>query len=201
MTTCETITPLLDEFIDGTLSLDQQAEVQRHLAGCPDCCSEVVALRDLLGLARVLPRSVPPERNLWDGIAPRLSPVRSRVRGPLQLRALRIAAAFGLLLTGAGLASLWYYRISPHDFATHARRYDAASTTLAEALARDAGTLPPATRAVVERNLAIVDAAIREAENALRTDPGNAALEQMLVVRYEQRLALLRRAGATGRES
>jgi hypothetical protein len=53
---------------------------------------------------------------------------------------------------------------------------------------------------VVERNLAIVDQAIREAEAALASDPGNAALEQMVLARYVQRLDLLRRATEAGRQ-
>jgi hypothetical protein len=54
---------------------------------------------------------------------------------------------------------------------------------------------------VVERNLAIVDAAISEAQQALTTDPGNTALEQMVLARYQQRLALLKRATDAGRQS
>jgi len=46
-----------------------------------------------------------------------------------------------------------------------------------------------------------VDAAIREAEQALKTDPGDSTLEEMLLARYQQRLELLQRAARAGQES
>ena len=86
-------------------------------------------------------------------------------------------------LTGA-LTRWWY-------------SYDRAPSR--DALRQDAGALAPETRLVVERNLAIIDQAIGEAEAALQSDPGNGALEQMVLARYEQRLALLRHATLSGR--
>jgi hypothetical protein len=151
----------------------------------------------LLASARTLPRSVLPQRDLWAGIETRLGGVARKWRVPPA--ALRVAAAIGLILLGAFLATGWQHRSGSSGFAAEQARYAALSAALAERLAREPGDLGPATRAVVERNLAIVDAAIREAEAALVHDPGSQALEQMLVARYEQRLALLRHAIESGR--
>ena len=79
-------------------------------------------------------------------------------------------------------------------------RYAHATADLARKLADDPAQLSASTRAVVERNLAIVDQAIREAEDALASDPGNAELEQMVLARYAQRLALLKHATEAGRQ-
>ncbi|MEO8140089.1 MAG: hypothetical protein ABI742_10600, partial [Gemmatimonadota bacterium] len=179
----------------------EQETVAAHLATCASCRAEAEAIRSIMAEARALPRSVLPERELWPGIAPRLSGPASRRFPPLR-GWMRLAAAIGLILFGAGLATLWQRSTAPSSFATEQARYTAASTVLAEKLAANPGQLTPSTRAVVERNLAIIDLAIREAETALATDPGNTPLEQMLVARYEQRLALLRRATTTrGMES
>jgi hypothetical protein len=111
----------------------------------------------------------------------------------------RLAAAIGFILLGAVLATIWQRRSAPSDFAAAQARYHAVSAELSRRLAEEPRELSPATMAVVERNLAIVDAAIREAERALAVDPGNGALEQMLRARYEQRLELLHRATDQGR--
>ena len=222
MTTCTAVAPLMDDYLDDKLPPEQRTMVESHFADCPACRVEAETLRSILAGARALPRSVRPERDLWSGIAPRLSspPVRDRAtlesaparpgsEGVLQGRfaslsrahrlALQMAAVIGLILLGAALATAVSGRRAPTAFAADQARYNAASAALAEQLARERGDLSPDTRAVVQRNLAIIDAAIKEAEAALTVDPGNTALEQMLIARYEQRLSLLHRATASDR--
>jgi hypothetical protein len=104
------------------------------------------------------------------------------------------AAAVLLVALSAGGTALWLGWPPAELFRLERARYARATAALAERLADDPGALPPTTLAIVRRNLEIVDAAIREAEAALASDPGNPELEKMLVARYEQRLALLARA-------
>jgi hypothetical protein len=193
MTEHEQIRMQLDDFIDGTLAEPERVRVAAHLDGCPACRADVEAVQALLAEAGRLPRSIQPTSDLWGGIEHRLvsgsSPARRRFRTVYQ-----VAAALGFLLLGAALATAWHSGREPAGFRASQARYAAASAALAEQLTHNPAGLSPATRAVVERNLAIVDAAISEAESALSQDPGNPALEQMLVARYEQRLGLLRRA-------
>jgi hypothetical protein len=204
--TCAEVAPLLDEYIDGSLPADTARSVDAHLAGCDRCRAEVAGLRALVAEARALPRSVLPGRELWTGIEPRLGgePRGSSAARSLLVRArplLRLAAALFLLLAGATLATLYQRRHAPQTgFALEQRRYAEATADLARKLADDPTNLSASTRAVVGRNLAIVDQAIREAEAALATDPGNTALEQMVLARYAQRLDLLKRATAAGRQ-
>ncbi len=203
--TCADCSTLLDRYIDGALAPDVSARVEAHLAGCVACRAELAGIRSIVAEARVLPRTVHPGRDLWSGIEARLpanAPLRLATRRPLLQRPLvLLAAALFLLLAGATLATLYQRRAGGTDstFVLEQRRYAAATAELARTLAEDPAPLSASTRAVVERNLTIVDAAIQEAEQALATDPGNTELEQMVLARYAQRLALLKHATEAGR--
>ncbi len=200
---CNDAAPLLDDYIDGVLPADRSAEVERHLSACDPCRREVEGIRAVLADARAMPRSVQPGRDLWEGIQQRLPQagvgsvpiVRGRAYPPFML----LAAALFLLIAGATLATLYQRRAGPSAFALEQRRYVEATADLARRLADEPGQLSASTRAVVERNLAIVDQAIKEGEEALAADPGNPELEQMVLARYAQRLDLLKRASAAGR--
>jgi anti-sigma factor RsiW len=196
MTTCAEISGLLDDYVNATLGPVDRARVEEHVSGCEPCRAELAGVRTVVVGARALPASITPPRDLWTGIEARLQSADRRATRTASRPQLwgRIAAAIGFILLGAGLATVWRQSASPSGFAAEQARYNAASAELASKLAAGPPALSSITRAVVERNLAIVDAAIQEAERALESDPGNGALEQMLRVRYEQRLDLLRRA-------
>lgn len=65
---------------------------------------------------------------------------------------------------------------------------------LEEALARHRDRLDPNTVRIVEKNLAVIDRAIRESRAALEVDPGNPFLEEHLEGAVERRLDYLREA-------
>jgi anti-sigma factor ChrR (cupin superfamily) len=191
----------LDAYLDGTLDPAEKAEVEAHIVACPVCRDELMALQSILADARALPRSVMPARDLWTGIEGRLGPRRTALPFTQRYRAPLLAAAALVVLVGGVLIgkSLPTTPASDSAFALEQQRYTAATDALARQLSRNQA-LTDETRAVVERNLAIVDEAIREAEQALDADPGNTALEQMVLAGYEQRLALLKRATDAGRQ-
>jgi hypothetical protein len=201
---CNDVAPLLDDYLDGTLPADKIGDVEQHLAGCLKCRREIEGIRSVLADARAMPRSMQPTQDLWKGIENRLGPATvlplpaaySQRFRPLVL----LAAALFLLIAGATLATLYQRRVAPSAFALEQQRYVQATTDLARKLADDPAQLSASTRAVVERNLTIVDEAIKEAENALTSDPGNTELEQMVLARYAQRLDLLKRATAAGKQ-
>ena len=64
---------------------------------------------------------------------------------------------------------------------------------LRAALQARRGSLSPATLEVVEHNLAVVDEALREIRRALRDDPGNALLSQLLSSTNQQKIDVLQR--------
>jgi len=201
--TCTDISPLLDDYVDGDLPPDAVARVTAHLAGCARCRAAMAGIQALVADARALPRTVEPPRELWAGIESRLSRRVGTAPHPVLPRTvLALAAGLALLVTGALLATWYQRRTAPaaSDFALEQRRYAQATAELARTLTVEPSRLPSDTRAVVERNLAIVDRAIQEAETALATDPGNAELEQMVIARYAQRLALLKRATEAGKQ-
>ncbi len=195
----------LDARADGTLPAGELAEVERHLAECAACRHEAEALGGLLADARALPRELVPGRDLWGGIEGRLAPrapVTVSSIPPRRWRPLLLAAVIAMVLLGGAVLLLLRPPARPSvAFTREQARYLAASTELARALARDPGQLAPETQAVVGRSLSVVDQAIAEAEAALRADPRNPGLEQMLLARYAQRLELLQRATEAKRQA
>jgi cation diffusion facilitator CzcD-associated flavoprotein CzcO len=75
--------------------------------------------------------------------------------------------------------------------------YERLDRELASTLAASRDRLQPETVEKVERNLAIIDAAIAEIRQALAEDPGNDALLQLLKASYGQKSALVRQVSAS----
>jgi anti-sigma factor RsiW len=75
-------------------------------------------------------------------------------------------------------------------------QYDAAVADLQRVLDKERPRLDPATVAVVEHNLQIIDSAIAQAQRALAADPANSYLSGHLVETRRRKLDLLRRAAA-----
>ena len=73
-------------------------------------------------------------------------------------------------------------------------QYDAAVVDLERVLRDQRERLDPRTVVVLERNLRVIDDAIREAREALSTDPANALLNAHLAGARQRKLDLLRRA-------
>jgi hypothetical protein len=73
-------------------------------------------------------------------------------------------------------------------------RYDAAAADLVAELQRRRNLLDPRTAAVLDTCLTRIDAAIAEARTALRRDPRNAVVTELLTATYQQKLDLLKRA-------
>ena len=73
-------------------------------------------------------------------------------------------------------------------------RYDAAAADLATELDARRAKLDPRTVAVLDSCIRRIDAAIAEARGALRQDPKNAVVTELLTVSYRQKLDLLKRA-------
>ena len=72
-------------------------------------------------------------------------------------------------------------------------QYQQASRELEASISARTAAMPPATREVVRRSLATIDAAIADLRTALGADPHNSALGQYLSTAYEQKLDFLKR--------
>jgi len=184
----------LNEYVDGTLAARERATVEAHLAGCAGCRTAVAELRRLVAEAQGLPRSIAPERNLWTAIDARI----------VQRATYNVQRAFwrGALAAAAVLViALGLYRLLPPSTAHYRPAgggagveadFDRATNELSLILAAQRGRLRPETVALVERNLAVIDAAIAESRAALARDPANAELQHLWAAAARQKVELLR---------
>ena len=210
----------LDAYVDGTLSEEELRQVGRHLADCDSCREEAERIKQLLGNLRALPRSVMPPRDLWpeisDGITAGLIAAGERdVVDMDEVRARRgrgkwwrYAVAASVLIAFSSAITAYLARKSPvadrGDLAVgkpFARPSVAAMTVeatysgtilqLHRALAERRSGLSPEAVRIVERNLAIIDGAIRESQAALSAEPGDPELIRSVAAMYERKIALL----------
>ncbi len=184
----------LNEYVDGTLAADARALVEAHLAQCAGCREAVAELRGLVDGARGLPRTIEPGSDLWTGIARRIGK-RETGNGKRWWRGALAAAA--TLVIGFAL-----YRLLPpstvlsrpegRGWVAVQAEYQQATDELTRTLATERDRLAPATRALLERNLGVIDAAIRESRDALARDPGNVELRGLFAAAARQKVELLR---------
>lgn len=101
-----------------------------------------------------------------------------------------VTATIPGLRVNAALAAL------PAEVRTVERTYLATVEELVAVLNDPASGLSPQTIRAVERSLAVIDAAIAEARQALVDDPASEVLREMFAKTYQQKVELLRRASA-----
>ncbi len=202
-------TDRLSEYLDGDLTPSERTALEAHLAACGACRGTLDQLRRVVARAQALDDR-PPAADLWPGIAEHIGVVSlaaRRARRRLSFTMPQLAAAsIVLALFSAGTARLLFRNpplpppqrttsvlsnvgMSPLD-----ARTAASVAALEETLARNRGRLDTATVRVIEKNLGIIDRAIRDAQSALAADPANAYLNQHLAQETRRKLELLRQA-------
>lgn len=196
---CDAVRELVDRYVTGALSDSERDALERHAESCPDCRADLESARVLSPAVAALPRSIEPPHDLWPGIEGRLRERRS-IRMPARWRLAGLAAAAAVLLVaGSSAATLWLVRGDSSPTAALATPvieagYVNASAELMRALDAERSHLAPATVATLERNLAVIDAAIAESRAALANDPANRDLAALLWASYRQKVALLQQA-------
>jgi hypothetical protein len=205
-------TDRLSEYMDGELDRAERAMADRHLAACSACAMVLAELQELVSATALLPE-VPPQRDLWPqisrrlaprptlaGIDPTVIPFARRKRVVLSIPQL-VAAGLALMLLSAG--GMWIatgrpasdpilpvaYEAYPDAFLA---AYDPAMAEVEAEYQRRREELDPETILVVERNLALIDLAIREARDALTADPSSGFLSGHLAETMRRRMSLLR---------
>jgi hypothetical protein len=159
-----------------------------------------------------LPRTIEPARDLWPEIARRIAvetrdePARTMWPGGRWLQAAAIAIALlggGVLLGRLGGRSERAPIVAetaapaeetPRSLLPTDEEWAAASSQVLASLADSTSGMDPATAEVVRRNLEIIDAAVRDIQEALEADPSNPQLQKLLTAEYRRRSALMRRA-------
>lgn len=166
-----------------------------------------------------LPRDVQPSRDLWTGISAEIS--ASPARGASSVTAsrfFRLAAGFLLVVASSMITYLLTQQSAQRDV-LQARQSAASQLQQAPALPampanfggqeplgaeylqaraaldaqfqRQIATLPPVTRAKLERNLADLRRAAGEISATLAEHPSNPLLQELLLSTYQSELALL----------
>ena len=217
-------TDRLSEYVDGELDNAARAELELHLQTCAACRAVLEELRQVVGTARSLP-PIEPATDLWPAIADRIAaerevplPVRRHERAAPRLSFTvpqLAAAAVALMLVSGG--AVWMVGRTPAPAVATAEQNgvraqpagltdggpdsDRTIAALERMLQDSQANLDPATVAVLERNLLIIDNALAEARAALASDPANAYLARHYENTMRKKLELLQQAGTIGRGS
>ncbi len=85
------------------------------------------------------------------------------------------------------------------QFAAKENNYIQTANRLQAIVESEGSTLSPETVAKLKKSIAVIDAAILEAREALAADPANRDLIEILSSSYDKKLDLLRRSAAMGR--
>ena len=202
--TCAEVRERLDAYHEGEARPAERAAIAAHLAECSECRLDADAARAVGRLVAALPRGIAPARDLWDGIATRIRrPRPGRVTVPVWL----LVAASLLLVAGSSIVTRAISRSRaaattlPTGFAVVEARSVATVLELSQLYAKNREALAPETRAVIERNLTVIERALSEARAALRRDPSNQALETLVLASYRRKIEFLERASTIDRES
>ena len=215
----------LHDAADGSPRPADAARIERHLTHCARCRADVGRIRELLALAAALPRSIEPAADLWPDIRTRIRQRPASAATPHPSRPSRwdsfardrrwLAAAAVLLIVASSAITMLVVDPPGNDLArgpdsiapsgepggaivrTVSDEYDRLDRDLAAILAAQRSSMQPETIAKVERNLAIIDAAIAEIRQALAEDPGNEALRQLLKASYGQKSAIVRQVSSS----
>jgi anti-sigma factor RsiW len=194
----------LNDYVDRTLDRDERAAVARHLESC-DACREVVAeLAEVTRAAAALDALVPPAR-VWTQIEKEL---RGGSRRSFSIAPLTWLAAAAVLV----LAVVVGVRYQP-DRAVGSEGTDAEAVTAAEAIeaelqlaeehyqkaiarlegiaASEGSAFDPNTAATLQKNFAVINQAIDESRQAMRTDPASQQAQYSLIENFKTKLALL----------
>lgn len=201
MMTCDAAATLIDRMVRQELTVDETAALEAHVAGCAECRTDRQAALSLRAPTLRLPHDVQPARDLWPGVQRRIvrrSPSFAWLAAAAVLL-VALSSAVTMLVTQEGRTSRTL-TAAPAAVAVIEASYIAESRDLEQALVSQRGRLSPETVATLERNLAIIDAAIAESRAALASDPGNRDLRILLEAGHEQRIALLEQASRVARD-
>jgi hypothetical protein len=222
--TCEEFAEHLADYLERDVDEGTRARMELHSRTCAGCGSLLADMRALTASAGKLP-ALSPSRDLWAGIAERIeTPVvalnpSGEVFAQRSSRRWRGAwtalAAAGLVAVTATVtyeltsrsssrtAPVTASRPTPDSPATLAsnrqtaeQTYDSEITRLREVVNQRANQLDPATVEILRKNLKVIDEAIAQCKDALRSDPNSGFLIESLNDALRSKVLLLRKAAS-----
>ncbi len=217
--THDVIRHLLDDYVTGDLTEDARAPVAEHIAGCAICQAEVESLKQIIGRAAELPKSIEPPIDAWAGIRQSIDRDARALEQPTGStpkfrwnKAWALAAAALVVAALSSTGTFLYVNRDGRNAAASASRAAGAATPanfaaftleennflrtasiLEDLLDSQQDALAPETVKQLKASLRTIDEAILEARNALARDPANGMLIEMLSASYRQKVDLLRR--------
>ncbi|MGH7573180.1 MAG: anti-sigma factor family protein, partial [Gemmatimonadota bacterium] len=214
----------LSAWIDGDLDPAERERVERHVAGCAECAAVLAGLERVVASARKIEDREPATdlwpgiEGRLGARRPAVVPIDAagpRVRRRFSFTVPQLAAA-AIAIIVVSSAVVWWANPGPSDVALDERggrvgtiapgpqgipvafeedpAYTDALADLERAFESSRDRLRPETVATVERNLAIIDEAIRQTLEALAADPGSTFLYDHLERSRRQKLEVLRQA-------
>jgi len=213
---CADLNEALVDLVDGRLDGAERRDVERHLEGCAECRALVEDLRSIRAAAFMLDRREP-NAGAWPKLqaavasepAPRgrLLMMTGRGNWPVWLG----AAAALILATVIGVMPLMNRAPQTHDdsaqagdpnepatvesvtaeFAAAEKHYQKAIDDLQTIANKDTGELDPNVAAVLQKNLGVIDQAIAESREALKSQPSSANAQNGLFDALRTKVALL----------
>lgn len=213
----------LSAYMDDELDAAERHALEAHLADCGDCRRVMGELREVVATAKML-RDTEPAADLWPGIARAIRNEGQTDVVPLRGHSPRTrrltfsipqlaAAAIALMALSGGAVWMVSHSTRPAvapvattsgqalpevRFVSAQAGYESAIVELQEAVDATRDRLSPETVEVLERNLAIIDAAIAEARDALARDPASLYLNRHLDETMMAKIDILRRAADLG---
>lgn len=205
----------INDYLDDVLAPPERASLDAHIQSCAPCRQQIESMRQLLAEVHALPPAVRPERDLLPGIHAAIDREQVVVLRDWRTRSLwslrwAVATAAVLLVMATAVITQAVAKkrqaaplatqpalsgtLVRHDLNQLEAKYESAISELQQLVAEQGSALAPATLRLLERNLQVIDDAIRESRAALEQDPGNAMINEMLWSAYEKKLELLRRA-------
>ncbi len=208
--TCDDYREAMSEYVErAPQDASARAALERHLATCETCRSLEADLRSIRAAAATLEQATPPA-DAWARISSRLAaepPAAGASRAPVR-RWLAVAALI-VLVAGGGWLALRVTRAPrattaaataaapassqsvEHELRLAEQHYENAIAGL-EQIAKEGGQdLDPATAAVLQSNLRVIDDAIGQSRAALAEQPASAVAQESLFDAMKNKVALL----------
>jgi anti-sigma factor RsiW len=219
-------TDRLSEYLDDELPDGERIALEAHLEGCTECTQVLADLLGVVRRARLVENRPPrrdlwPGIAARIGSAAASEPVdlATRRAGRRWSFSLPQLAAAGIALMAVSGGSVWLLSsagqqaVTPQVTSappsnppainaaargrgTATESYAVAVADLEQVLANNRGQLDSTTIKVIEQNLAAIDRAIAQAQQALNADPANLYLNTHLAETMRRKLDLLRQAAA-----
>ncbi len=198
----------LNEYLDHDLDPREHRRIDAHLSECMDCRRALEALVNVVRAANELPPVEPPDR-VWKSIETSLEERArtSRAAAPKTAWRKSLYPALALAATLVLGLSLWAILRTaetpePSDSTALANmvaeelkaaesHYEKAIAGLEQIIAQNGEVLPQETAAVLNRNLDLIENAIRESRTAIATEPRSAAAQESLLQALRSKVSLL----------